>query len=130
MKTIIIIGSVFLLLGLTLGGISFVESTIEYADFQTAKSVSHKVQVKGVLVQETEAAFDASTGEFTFFLRDEQGAECRVVYKGAKPNHFDLADALVVKGRYENGNFRASEILTKCPSKYEADVSSSMETQQ
>jgi cytochrome c-type biogenesis protein CcmE len=31
-----------------------------------------------------------------------------------------MAESVVVKGRYENGVFTSSEILTKCPSKYEA----------
>ncbi|HUL45090.1 MAG TPA: hypothetical protein VLY03_12130 [Bacteroidota bacterium] len=29
-----------------------------------------------------------------------------------------------MKGRYQEGYFHASEILTKCPSKYEADSES------
>ena len=42
------------------------------------------------------------------------------VLDGAKPNNFELANAIVIKGRVEGSSFHASEILTKCPSKYEA----------
>jgi len=52
----------------------------------------------------------------------------KVVFDGAKPNNFEIANAVVVKGRYEEGYFHANEILTKCPSKYEADAESVKKT--
>jgi cytochrome c-type biogenesis protein CcmE len=52
----------------------------------------------------------------------------KVIYDGAKPNNFELANAVVVKGRYQEGYFHASDILTKCPSKYEADANAVKKT--
>jgi cytochrome c-type biogenesis protein CcmE len=45
-----------------------------------------------------------------------------VVLDGAAPNNFELATSVVAKGRYvaEGDYFHATEVLTKCPSKYEA----------
>jgi len=43
----------------------------------------------------------------------------KVVFEGAKPNNFELADKIVVKGKFDGDHFHASQILTKCPSKYE-----------
>lgn len=43
----------------------------------------------------------------------------RVVYKGTKPNNFEIATNVVVTGKFENGYFHATDVLTKCPSKYE-----------
>ena len=50
---------------------------------------------------------------------DENNNEMKVVLDGARPNNFDVADAIVAKGKIENGYFHAKEVLTKCPSKYE-----------
>ncbi|MEW6141748.1 MAG: cytochrome c maturation protein CcmE [Chloroflexota bacterium] len=48
-----------------------------------------------------------------------------VVYKGAVPDTFKAGIDVVVEGRLEkDGVFRASTILTKCPSKYEPAGSS------
>jgi len=44
----------------------------------------------------------------------------KVILDGGKPNNFEVADAIVVKGKVKDGTFMASEVLTKCPSKYEA----------
>ena len=46
-----------------------------------------------------------------------------VIYSGAKPNNFEIATSIVTTGAVENGELHASNILTKCPSKYESDGS-------
>ena len=54
---------------------------------------------------------------------DESGKECKVVLDGAAPNNFELATSVVAKGRFtDEGYFHATEVLTKCPSKYEAQA--------
>jgi len=54
-------------------------------------------------------------------MKDEKQETSRVIYNGAAPNNFKLAKYFVVKGEYSDTAFYASEIYTKCPSKYEAD---------
>ncbi len=120
MKSKIIIASVVIVAALVFGALSFVESNVEYTDMQTAMSSHKKVQVKGEWVREKESTFDADKGQFVFFMKDDNGQETKVVFDGAKPNNFEIANAIVVKGRYQDGCFHASDILTKCPSKYEA----------
>jgi cytochrome c-type biogenesis protein CcmE len=52
---------------------------------------------------------------------DDHGKECQVILEGAAPNNFELATSVVAKGRFtKEGYFHANEVLTKCPSKYEA----------
>lgn len=52
-------------------------------------------------------------------------ASLPVIYKGAAPDTFKTGIDVVIEGRLENdGVFRASTILTKCPSKYEPAGSS------
>jgi cytochrome c-type biogenesis protein CcmE len=50
---------------------------------------------------------------------DEKGNTSKVVCNGAKPNNFDIAPMVVIKGQFDGDRFHAKEILTKCPSKYE-----------
>ena len=128
MKIKIVIGSIVIVAALVFGAISFVETNVEYTDFQTAVSSHKKVQVKGEWIKERESVFDVSSGTFTFFMKDDSGKEMQVVYGGAKPNNFEIANAIVVKGRYQEGVFHASEILTKCPSKYEGDAATVKKT--
>ena len=119
MKIKLTIGLAVIAVALIFGAASFVQTTVEYADFQTAVSTNRRVQVKGEWEQGKETRFDPVKGQFTFFMKDDKGYEMKVVYDGVKPNNFELANALVIKGRTEGTYFHASEILTKCPSKYE-----------
>ena len=116
----IILAVVVILGALAFGAMSFVETNVEYADFGEAASSHRKVQVKGTRVQDRETRFDTETSKFTFFMVDDQGKVQEVFYDGAKPNNFEIADAIVVKGKLRDGTFYADDILTKCPSKYEA----------
>jgi len=122
MRVKIIAASVIILVGIGFGAMSFIETNVQYTDFRTAATMERKVQVKGEWLPELGSAFDASNGQFVFFMRDESDQEMKIVLDGAKPNNFELADAIVVKGRYRDGYFHASEVLTKCPSKYEGSA--------
>jgi cytochrome c-type biogenesis protein CcmE len=115
-----VILAVLVIIGaLVFGAMSFVETNVEYADFREAETSSRKVQVKGKWLQDKETRFDAETSRFSFYMSDDFGKVQQVVYEGAKPNNFEIADAIVVKGSYHDGTFFAEDILTKCPSKYE-----------
>ena len=118
----IIIAVVVIIAALIFGAVSFVETNVEYTDLQHAAATGKKVQVRGEWVKSKNAAFDASQRQFVFYMTDDNGQEVKVLLDGAKPNNFELAKAIVVKGRYRDGCFHASDVLTKCPSKYEADA--------
>lgn len=115
---------VVIVAGIILGSMSFVESNVEYTDFARAEQLQKKVQVNGVWVREMESAFVAEKAQFTFYMKDEKNRICKVVLDGAKPNNFEQATSIVVKGSFEGDHFHATDILTKCPSKYEGDSSS------
>ncbi len=117
----IILAAVIIIGALIFGAISFVETNVEYASFGTAMTSHKKVHVKGAWIKEKGASFEQTKRQFDFYMRDDNGKEVQVLFDGAKPNNFEIAEAVVVTGRYEDGCFHASEILTKCPSKYEAD---------
>jgi len=124
MKPKVIAGMVVVLVFIVWGSMSFVESNLEYTDVAGAMKTHKKVQLKGAWNKERDSSFDPKASQFTFYLVDEKGNECRVVLDGAAPNNFEMATSVVAKGRYmEDGYFHATEVLTKCPSKYEADGS-------
>ena len=119
-----ILGVVIIICFIIFGSYSFFETNIEYTDVSGAMRLSKKVQLKGVWNKEKDSHFDPATTQFTFFLVDDAGKECKVVLDGAAPNNFEVATSIVAKGRFleEEGYFHATEVLTKCPSKYEADA--------
>lgn len=128
MKMKIIVASIVIVAAIVFGALSFVETNVEYRDFHFAINSHKKVQVKGEWMKEKESLFDPVKMQFVFYLKDDNGQVEKIIYDGAKPNNFELANAVVVKGRYEDGSFHAAEILTKCPSKYEADAESVKKT--
>lgn len=121
MKGKLIVAVIVIVVALVFGMMSFVESNVEYMDFSKAERTTKKVQVKGKWLKEKDAQFDAGKSQFTFYMIDDNNKECKVVLDGAKPNNFEIATEIVVKGRLKDGYFHATEILTKCPSKYEGN---------
>jgi len=119
MNVKIILAVFVIIAAMWFGYSSFVETNVEYSNFSAAESVHKKVQVKGTWVQDRETKFDPDRSVFSFYMVDENGQLEHVVYDGAKPNNFEIADAIVVKGKFHDGSFYAEDILTKCPSKYE-----------
>ena len=119
MKAKIIIGGIVVVIGIVLAAMNFLESNVEYADFSTAEKSHKKVQVKGEWVKEQSSSFDAASVKFSFYMKDDAKRVVKVVLDGAKPNNFELATSVVAKGKFINNEFHATEILTKCPSKYE-----------
>jgi cytochrome c-type biogenesis protein CcmE len=119
MKAKIIVGGIVVVAGIILGALNFMESNVEYADFSTAERTHKKVQVKGEWMKEQPSSFDAEKVKFSFYMKDDAKRTTRVVLDGAKPNNFELATSIVAKGKFVDGEFHASEVLTKCPSKYE-----------
>ena len=128
MKIKVILGSVVIVVLLTFLSMNFMESKVEYGTISVAKESQKKIQVKGAWVKDKDSFYDSQKNQFVFFMKDDNGEETKVIFEGAKPNNFELAEAVVVKGRYIDGVFHASDILTKCPSKYEGDAETMKKT--
>ena len=94
-----------------------------YADFPNAKLKSRPVNVVGYLVKEKEMVYNPQNDPnfFSFVMTDKEGNECKVIYKGAKPQDFERSEQIVVKGKMDGEVFNCSEISMKCPSKYVND---------
>lgn len=120
MKTKYIIGIAVGMLFVALAIYSFNSTKIVYSDFQKAEQNGEVVKISGIWVKDQPSNFNSKTNEFHFTMIDDSSNVCEVVYRGAKPNNFDVAHKVLLTGRYDKGKFHASEIMTKCPSKYEA----------
>ena len=46
------------------------------------------------------------------------GEEKKVIFNGTKPRDFERSEQIVLTGKIEGEEFKASKILMKCPSKY------------
>jgi len=77
------------------------------------------LHVLGVIERDT-AVYDSARGEFRFDVTDQKDTASRmtIVYARPKPDGFDKATSVDAIGKYEDGVFKAHELLVKCPSKY------------
>lgn len=55
---------------------------------------------------------------FTFYMIDNVGKETKVLLNKTKPQDFDRSEQIVVVGKMASDGFHASDVLMKCPSKY------------
>lgn len=114
-----IISGLLLVLFLSIAILTFDDSKIDYSNFAGAEKSAKTVQIIGSCVHSKPYNYDSEKNEFTFYMLDDKAKEYKVIFSGSKPNNFDIAPKVVVKGKMEKGIFIAEEILTKCPSKYE-----------
>jgi len=114
-----IIGGSIILIFIIWAGYSFQSSLTPYVSIEEAKVKGVVVQVKGERLGR--GNFDVESNLFTFRIKDEQGEYLNVVYSGPKPGNFDQASHVVCVGKYSEGVFHATDILVKCPSKYQEE---------
>ena len=71
-------------------------------------------------VADTSIEWNSDDLELMFTIT-EGGKNMPVVYAGAQPAGFKVGSTILVEGKYESdGVFRASQLILKCPSKYES----------
>ncbi len=123
MKAKYIVGILAALVLTALAVVTVESKKIEYMNISQAIESGKDAQIAGTWVKEKGSSYDPATNQFHFTMRDTTGKELPVIYSGAKPNNFEIATSIVTTGAVENGELHASNILTKCPSKYESDGS-------
>src|SRR5687767_10889535 len=88
-----------------------------YADFsQVFNKPGEKFTVIGKL-DRTKQMIDLPT-HLEFYLIDDQKNERKVIYNKTKPQDFERSEKIVMTGRAKGNDFMATELLLKCPSKY------------
>jgi cytochrome c-type biogenesis protein CcmE len=94
--------------------------TLKELAAQRSTVVNQPVRVNAPLDKST-IQFDDKTLTLKFNLK-EDNLVLPVVYKGVKPDTFEQGESVVAEGRLgADGTFQASQILVKCPSKYESE---------
>lgn len=123
MKSKYIFGGVIIVVFFFIMGYLFTQTDIKYEnDFSKIVSSTHTIKATGAWVKSKNYQMDKINNIFSFYLVDNFGKEIKVVYNGPIPNNFESCTSVVVTGKYKNGQFVASDILTKCPSKYESQM--------
>ena len=97
--------------------------------FELDEFLSHRgelgddpVRVKG-WVRSGTMRWDARTNDLAFELARQDGSDpVPVAYRGILPDMFSPGREVVVEGRYGDGALAARQIMTSCPSKYEAEA--------
>jgi cytochrome c-type biogenesis protein CcmE len=101
--------------------ISTVSNTGTYATFAEAEAHPGKVfHVVGQLAPGRPMIYNPEwkADLFVFYMVDNQGKECKVMLNKARPQDFEKSEQVVVIGKMKEGVFIASDVLMKCPSKY------------
>jgi len=103
-----------------------------YASFNEAgQHQSRTYHVVGKLDKNKPFLYDPQTNAnlFTFYMIDRDGAERKVTLGKPKPDDFEKSEQIVVIGNAMNeGEFKANDILMKCPSKYQGGTPQEKQT--
>lgn len=94
-----------------------------YGSFSDARQTESELHVVGQLNKQKELFYEPTqdANYFSFYLKDNDGKECKVVFSGSKPQDFERSEQIVLTGKMIGNEFHASKILMKCPSKYTKD---------
>lgn len=96
-------------------------NTSTYAGFsQAIESPNSEFHIVGTLNKDKEMVYNPKEDAnlFTFYMNDNEGLESKVVLHKNKPQDFERSEQIVLIGKMQGDEFHASEILMKCPSKY------------
>lgn len=88
-----------------------------YADFNQAfGNPGQKYTVIGKLNREKQIV--DLPNKLEFYVVDEKNVEHKVCYNKTKPQDFERSEKIVMTGIAQGNEFQATELLLKCPSKY------------
>ncbi len=119
MKRKHIIALVIAVVFIGIAAFALLDNKIDYSDFEKAASSGRRAQVSGTYEKDKGSHYDVNSNTFSFFMKDREGHEMPVKFAGMRPNNFEISPSVVCVGKVEGGVFEASDIQTKCPSRYE-----------
>ncbi len=119
MKKIVIV-AVMLIAGAIILLTTIASDASTYATFEDAKTSGKRVKIAGQLSKDKEMVYnpEKDPNYFSFFIKDSDGEEKKVILAAAKPQDFELSEQIVVTGEMKGEEFYATDLLMKCPSKY------------
>lgn len=95
--------------------------TSTYADFEEAYgNPGREYHVVGTLDRTEEIIYNPEVDPMLtqFTMIDDKGERKQVSLLQAKPQDFERSESVVLIGKVDQGQFKATDILMKCPSKY------------
>jgi cytochrome c-type biogenesis protein CcmE len=103
--------------------ISTYSTTSTYGSFNDAEKTTSELHIVGHLIKGKQLYYEPTkdANYFSFYMLDNKGEECKVVFTGTKPQDFERSEQIVLTGQMRGKEFHASKILMKCPSKYTQD---------
>jgi len=119
MKKVHIIGIV--LIAVAIGILMSISNDVStFTTFADATATGEVVKISGQLSKNKEMYYEPQKDPnyFTFYLKDSENAERKVVLLAAKPQEFERSESIVLTGKMDGDIFKASDMLMKCPSKY------------
>jgi cytochrome c-type biogenesis protein CcmE len=120
MKKVHIIG--IIIIAVAIGAIlATLNNTSTYASFaEASQSPGTEFHVVGKLDKGKETVYEPKidANSFSFYMIDNKGSERKVILKKNKPQDFERSEQIVTIGKIKGEEFIASDILMKCPSKY------------
>ena len=115
---LIIVVAVAVLIFTSMSGSATYYLTVGELKAQGADAFGKKVRVAGLVVGES-IQWDERKLDLRFDIQDQSG-QLRVHYQGLRPDMLqDDAEAVVEGSLSREGIFEATNLLLKCPSKYE-----------
>lgn len=122
MKKSSIIGLIVIAVAIAMIIVIYTDSST-YSSFTEAKAKDTELYVVGVLNKEKDLYYEPTidANHFSFYMYDNDSTECKVVFRGSKPQDIERSEQIVLTGRMVGSEFHASKILMKCPSKYNED---------
>lgn len=119
MKKIHIVG--ILLIAISIGLLMSLSGEVAtYSNFDDALSHGERVKIAGALMKDKEMHYEPEVDPnyFSFYLKDTNEEERKVILLAARPQDFELSEQIVLTGKMKGDDFVATEMLMKCPSKY------------
>lgn len=122
-KHIVILVIIAVGIAAILGTYGDASTTVPFS--KAAESPGKSFHVKTYLVKEKGIEFDAEVDpdRFSFYGKDSNGEIRKIICLKAKPQGFEHAEEIKLIGHItENDEFIATDLQTKCPSKYESEI--------
>jgi cytochrome c-type biogenesis protein CcmE len=101
--------------------ISTFSSSSRSVGFATAQAdPGEEYKMSGTLVREEPVVYDPEVdpNRTEFHMRDKEGNVQRVLLNKPKPTGLENSESVDIYGHFDGATFTATEMLMKCPSKY------------
>lgn len=121
MKPAAWVGLAVILASLAFGASAFVSNLTPYVTFKEARAAKGTVQVMGKL---DKTSLDTNGGGLSFVIVDKDGNRMPVTFKPKSTGNltsasFKTATEVTAIGTFDGETMQASNLLVKCPSKYQ-----------